>query len=181
MVKEIYFVGTDIGTLGTKSVVVDLQGRILANDYAEYEVLTPQPLWAEQWPDVWFEAVCKTIKNALVKANVPAGNVAGACISGLYGGSGIPCDREGKPLRPCLIWMDRRATKEVAWVMDAIGTDKVFEITGNYVDSYHGFNKILWIKNNEPEIWKQIDQLMTPYGYCIFRLTGNKSLDFCSA
>ena len=181
MAKEVYFVGTDIGTLGTKSVVVDLKGRILANDYAEYGVLTPQPLWAEQWPDVWFEAVCRTIKNTLIKANIPAGKVAGACISGLYGGSGIPCDREGKPLRPCLIWMDRRATKEVAWVMETIGTDKVFEITGNYVDSYHGFNKILWIKNNEPEIWKNIDQLMTPYGYCIYRLTGSISLDYCSA
>ena len=61
MAGDVYFVGTDIGTLGTKSVVVDLQGRILANDYAEYGVLTPYPLWAEQWPDVWFEAVCRTI------------------------------------------------------------------------------------------------------------------------
>ncbi len=65
--------------------------------------------------------------------------------------------------------------------MQAIGADKVFEITGNYVDSYHGFSKILWIKNNEPEIWSKIHQLMTPYGYCIFRLTGSVSLDYCSA
>jgi sugar (pentulose or hexulose) kinase len=175
------FVGTDIGTLGTKSVLVDLEGRILAQDYAEYGVLTPQPLWAEQWPEVWFEAVCRTIRNTLAKANVPAARVAGACISGLYGGSGIPCDAEGKPLRPCLIWMDRRATREVAWVMENVGVERVLRITGNYVDSYHGFTKILWIKNNEPEVWKRIRWLMTPYGYCVFRLTGAVSLDYCSA
>jgi sugar (pentulose or hexulose) kinase len=180
-VKDSCFVGTDIGTLGTKSVVVDLAGRILAADYAEYGVLTPQPLWAEQWPDVWFEAVCRTIRNALQKAAVSAERVAGVCISGLYGGSGIPCDEGGTPLRPCLIWMDRRATREVDWVVGNIGVDRVFEITGNYVDSYHGFTKILWIKNNEPEVWKKIRHLMTPYGYCVFRLTGSVSLDYCSA
>jgi xylulokinase len=77
--------------------------------------------------------------------------------------------------------MDRRATEEVAWVKNHIGADKVFEITGNYVDSYHGFNKILWIKNNEPEVWKRTRYLLTPYAYAIYRLTGNVSLDYCSA
>jgi sugar (pentulose or hexulose) kinase len=57
MAHDVYFVGTDIGTLGTKSVVVDLKGRILSNDYAEYGVLTPRPLWAEQWPDVCMAAL----------------------------------------------------------------------------------------------------------------------------
>jgi sugar (pentulose or hexulose) kinase len=181
MAKSVFFVGTDIGTLGTKTVVVDLEGHTLANDYAEYGVLTPRPLWAEQWPEVWFEAACKTIRGALMKANVPAGSVAGACISGLYGGSGIPCDETGKALRPCLIWMDRRATREVAWVTENIGVDRVFQITGNYVDSYHGFTKILWIKNNEPDLWQKTRWLMTPSGYCIYRLTGAVSLDYCSA
>jgi len=181
MARQSYFLGTDIGTLGTKSVVVDLQGRIVGHDYAEYGVLTPQPLWAEQWPEVWFEAVCRTIRGALARAGVPVAQVAGLCISGLYGGSGIPCDVEGKPLRPCLIWMDRRATAEVTWVMENIGTERLLEVTGNYVDSYHGFTKILWIKNHEPEIWKRIRSLMTPYGYCIYRLTGSVSLDYCSA
>jgi sugar (pentulose or hexulose) kinase len=181
MAHDVYFVGTDIGTLGTKSVVVDLKGRILSNDYAEYGVLTPRPLWAEQWPDVWFEAVCRTIKNAIAQANIPAERVAGATISGLYGGSGIPCDADVQPIRPCLIWMDRRATEEVAWVRKHIGVDKVFEITGNYVDSYHGFNKILWIRNNEPDVWKKTRWFLTPYGYAIYRLTGSISMDYCSA
>ncbi len=181
MPEDICFVGTDIGTLGTKSVVVNLQGRIIGHDYLEYGILTPQALWAEQWPEVWFEAVCRTIRNAIARANVPSSRIGGVCISGLYGGSGVPCDRELKPLRPCLIWMDRRATDEAAWVRENIGADRVFQATGNYVDSYHGFTKILWIKNKEPEVWKKIRWLLTPYGYCIYRLTGSVSLDYCSA
>ncbi|KPJ87234.1 MAG: hypothetical protein AMS17_09125 [Spirochaetes bacterium DG_61] len=179
MVK--YLVGTDIGTLGTKTVVVDLKGRIVSSDYREYAVLTPKPLWAEQWPDVWFEAVCATIRSSLEKANVPSDQVGGITISGLYGGSGIPCDAEMHPLRPCIIWMDRRATDEVSWVNEHIGLDRIFEITGNSIDSYYGYTKILWIKNKEPEVWKRIYCLMTPYGYAIYRLTGNLSMDICSA
>lgn len=179
--KGIYFVGVDVGTTGTKSMLVDVKGRILASDYLDYPVLTPQPLWAEQWPDVWFQAVCKTIKNALEKSRVPSSQVAGVTISGLYGGSGIPCNAEMQAIRPCLIWMDRRATSEVDWVKKNIGEDKVFEVTANYIDSYHGFNKILWIKNNEPEVWKQTKWLVTPHAYVIYHLTGSLSMDYCSA
>ncbi len=179
--KKSFFIGTDIGTHGTKSVITDINGRIVSSDYKEYGVLTPQPLWAEQWPDVWLEAVYSTIGNSIEKAVISANEVAGVAISGLYGGSGIPCDAEMRPLRPCLIWMDRRATDEVKWIKENIGENTVFEITANYVDSYHGFTKILWIKNKEPEIWKKIKWLPTPYGYCIYRLTGNLSYDYCSA
>lgn len=179
--ENIYFVGTDIGTLGTKSVLVDINGKIVATSFAEYNVLTPKPLWAEQWPDVWFDAVCKTIKGVVEKSQVPREQIKGVTISGLYGGSGIPCDADMNPLRPCLIWMDRRATREVEWVKENIGEDKIFDITANYIDSYYGFTKILWIKNNEPDIWKKTKWLMTPYAYCTYKLTGSVSMDYSSA
>ena len=178
---NIYFVGTDIGTQGTKTVLVDLQGKIVASSSAEYDVLTPKPLWAEQWPDVWFDAVCRTIRSAVEKSQVPKERIKGLTISGLYGGSGIPCDADMNPLRPCLIWMDRRATKEVEWVRKNIGEDRIFDITGNFIDSYYGYTKILWIKNNEPDTWKRIKWLMTPYAYCTYKLTGSISMDYCSA
>lgn len=179
--KDICFLGVDIGTLGTKSVLVNLCGQIIASDYEEYEVLTPKPLWAEQWPDVWFEAVCKTIRRVLEKSQISTGQVEGMTISGLYGGSGIPCDAEVRALRPCLIWMDRRATDEVKWVFETIGEERIFDITANYIDSYYGFTKILWIKNKEPEVWKNIKFLITPYAYAIYKLTGSLSMDYCSA
>ena len=77
--------------------------------------------------------------------------------------------------------MDRRATQEVEWVKKNIGEDRIFDITGNYIDSYYGYTKILWIKNNEPEIWKKTRHLVTPYAYCTYRLTGSISMDYSSA
>jgi len=170
-----------VGTLGTKSVLVRTDGVIVASTFEEYGVLQPRPLWAEQWPDVWFGAVIKTIKEVLRQSSVEASSVAGLCISGLYGGSGIPLDRRGKPLRPCLIWMDRRATKEVEWVKQNLDLDELFRVTANTVDPYYGFTKMLWIKFNEPEVWSKIDQILTPNAYCIYKLTGNTSIDYSSA
>jgi len=170
-----------VGTLGTKSVLVGTDGTVVASSFEEYGVLQPKPLWAEQWPDVWFEAVVKTIKEVLRRSGVKASSVAGVCISGLYGGSGIPLDSRGKPLRPCLIWLDRRATKEVEWVRQNIDLDELFRVTGNTVDPYYGFTKMLWIKFNEPEVWGKIDQILTPNAYCIYKLTGSPSIDYSSA
>lgn len=179
--EKIYLIGTDIGTSGTKSLVVDNHGNIISSDYVEYGVIIPRSLWAEQWPGVWFEAVCKTIRNSLNKAQIPVNKVAGVTISGLYGGSGIPCNKNMEPIRPCIIWMDRRATEEVEWVRKNIGEENIFKITSNYVDSYYGFTKILWIKNKEPEVWKKVKFLVTPNAYAIYMLTGSLSMDLCSA
>ena len=181
MSGERFLIGTDVGTLGTKTVLVGAEGVIVASTFEEYGVLRPRPLWAEQWPDVWFDAVVKTIKGVLRRSGVEASSIAGLCISGLYGGSGIPLDSRGKPLRPCLIWLDRRAIKEVEWVKQNLALDELFRVTANTVDPYYGFTKMLWIKFNEPEVWRKIDQILTPNAYCIYKLTGSTSIDYSSA
>lgn len=176
-----FLIGTDIGTLGTKTILSDCEGKVLASSFKEYGVLTPKPGWAEQWPDVWFEAVCETIREVLEVSKVDPGDVAAICISGLYGGSGIPCDKDMNPLRPCIIWADRRATEECRWVRENIGEEEVFKVTGNTVDPYYGYTKMLWIKFHEPEVWSKTRQIVTPNGYCIYRLTGSIPLDLSSA
>lgn len=173
--------GTDIGTQTAKTVLVNLEGRTLSSSAAEYGLLQPQPLWAEQWPDVWYEAACRTIKEAIAKANVDSDRIIGIGISGLYGGSGVPVDKNMKPIRPCIIWMDRRATDEVRWVKRSMDLDRLFKVTGNYVDTYYGFTKMLWIKNKEPETWKHIYKFIPPHSYVIYRLTGELAIDYSSA
>lgn len=156
-------------------------GAILAAEIDEYDVLHPRPLWAEQWPDVWLNATIGTIKRALERAKVSPHDVAGIGISGLYGGSGIPVDTEFQPIRPCLIWMDRRATKQVEWLKENIDLDRLFEITGNGVDSYYGFTKMLWLKEHEPQTWGRIHKLVPPNDYVIYHLTGSLVIDHSSA
>jgi len=176
-----YLIGVDIGTFATKSVVVSLEGKVLGSALVEYGVEHPRPSWAEQWPRVWEEAAYNAIKGSIEKAGIVASQVAGVCISGLYGGSGIPVDKEFNPLRPCLIWMDRRATDEVEWIRKKVDLNRVFEITGNYVDTYFGYPKILWIKNNEPRIWERVHKFVPPSSYIEFRLTGRLAIDYSSA
>ncbi len=174
-------IGTDIGTFGTKSVIVNAEGKILAEAFEETDIISPKPLWAEQWPQVWLKAVCNTIRSILDKSKVNPSDIGGLCISGLYSGSGIPCNKNMEPIRPCIIWMDRRAVDEVEWVKKNIGEKEVFRITGNTIDTYFGFTKMLWLKFKEPKTWEKTRYLVTTYGYCTYRLTGELCIDYSSA
>lgn len=176
-----YLLGTDIGTSGTKTVLMDTTGKLIAQDLQEYDVLTPKPLWAEQWPDVWKDAAFSSIRNAVKKSGVSAREIKGIAVSGLYGGSGIPLDEEMKPIRPCMIWMDRRAEEETQWVKETIGEKKLLEITHNGADPYYGYTKILWMKNHEPENWAKTKLFLPPNDYVIYHMTGETAIDYSSA
>ncbi|MEH7482809.1 FGGY-family carbohydrate kinase, partial [Neobacillus drentensis] len=176
-----YLLGTDIGTSGTKTILMDTEGNLIAQDLQEYDVLTPKPLWAEQWPVVWLDATKTSIKNTVQKSGIPAGKIRGIAISGLYGGSGIPLDEKMEPVRPCMIWMDRRAEAETKWVLDHIGEEKLREVTHNGADSYYGYTKMLWMKNHEPENWQKTRLFLPPNDYVIYKLTGEIAIDYSSA
>lgn len=176
-----YLIGTDIGTLGTKSVLVDTEGKVHGEAFKEYGVITPQQGWAEQWPNPWEDATYSTIKQAVEQSQVNPTDIAGVCISALYGGSGIPVDKEYNPIRPCLIWADRRANKECQWVREKIGVDEIYKITANVIDPYYGYTKMIWIRENEPENWAKIHRFETPNAYVIRKITGEESIDYSSA
>ena len=126
-----YLLGIDIGTQATKGVVVRPNGAIVNVAVEEYGLLHPQTLWAEQWPEVWEKATYTIIQRLLSHPEIRPQEIAGLCVSSLYGGSGIPLDVRMKSIRPCLIWMDRRATEEVEWVRQNVDLNRLFAITGN--------------------------------------------------
>lgn len=176
-----YLLGTDIGTSGTKTILTDTKGNLIAQDLQEYDVLTPRPLWAEQWPAVWLEAAKDSIRNTVKKSNIAPEDIKGIAISGLYGGSGIPLDDKMNPVRPCMIWMDGRARDETKWVLEHIGEEKLLEITWNGANPYYGYTKILWMKNNEPENWAKTKLFLPPNNYIIYKMTGEIVIDYSSA
>ena len=89
-----YLLGMDIGTSGTKTILMDTEGNLIAKHLVEYDVLTPRPLWAEQWPQVWLDAALVSIRETVNKSGVAKEDISGLAVSGLYGGSGIPLDKE---------------------------------------------------------------------------------------
>jgi len=181
-----YVIGVDIGTQSTKALLCDTSGNIIAQHATSYHPDTPRPLWAEQWPAVWLDAVMTSVAACVTAARASAAgfapeHVRAICISSLYGGSGIAVDDQIKPLHPCLIWMDRRATREVDWVRANLDLDALYDITGNSVDSYYGFTKILWLKTNKPEVWSRTRYLLPPNAFVIHALTGEIAVDHSSA
>ena len=172
-------IGVDIGTQSTKAVLVRRDGTILAQASQSYAPDTPHPNWAEQHPDVWLAAVETCI--AEVARSAGPDTVRALCISSLYGGSGIPVDRDLKPLHPCLIWMDRRAEAQVAWVKQNVDLDRLGAITGNGVDSYYGYTKMMWLRDERPEVWAKTAYFLPPNAYVIQRLTGEVAVDHSSA
>ncbi len=175
-----YVIGADIGTQSTKALLVETAtGRIVAQHAKSYQPETPKPLWAEQWPSVWLDAVAECIAACAAKA--PAAEIKAVCVSSLYGGSGIPVDADLQPLHPCLIWMDRRAGAEVEWVRANIDLERLYDVTGNGVDSYYGFTKMLWLQKHRPEVWARTRWLLPPNAYVARMLTGELAVDHSSA
>ncbi|RON63125.1 FGGY-family carbohydrate kinase [Pseudomonas fluorescens] len=176
-----YVMGVDIGTQSTKALLVDGQGRIIAQHSQGYRVDTPTVRWAQQWPQVWLDAVEECVAQCMAKAGVSEEQVKALCISSLYGGSGIAVDAQIRPLHPCLIWMDRRAREQVKWVREHVDLERLFEITGNSVDSYYGFTKMLWLKQHQPQVWANTRYLLPPNSYINYCLTGELAVDHSSA
>ena len=176
-----YIIGVDIGTQSTKALLVDRAGAIIAQHAHSYQVDTPKPLWAEQWPDVWYQAVITCVREVVSKGGVPAAQIKAICVSSLYGGSGIPVDEAMQPLYPCLIWMDRRATEEVEWVKQHIDLERLHAVTSNGVDSYYGYTKMLWLKNQQPAVWQRTRYLLPPNSYINYLLCGEVAVDHSSA
>ncbi|HTH74973.1 MAG TPA: FGGY-family carbohydrate kinase [Trinickia sp.] len=179
-----YVMGIDIGTQSTKALLVDRNGAIVAKHSAGYQPDTPKQLWAEQWPSVWFDAVLECMAGCVRAAReqgIEPSAIGAVCVSSLYGGSGIPVDNDIRPLHPCLIWMDRRATEQVDWVRAHVDLDRLYSITGNGVDSYYGFTKMLWLREHRPELWANTRYFLPPNAYVIYLLTGEIAVDHSSA
>ena len=171
-------IGIDIGTQSTKAVLAGPGGVILAQASDGYAPDTPRPNWAEQWPDVWMGAVERC---PAAVARTPDVTVRAICVSSLYGGSGIPVDAAMQPLHPCLIWMDRRAEAQADWVKANVDLQRLGAITGNGVDSYYGFTKIMWLRDERPEVWARTALFLPPNAFVIQRLTGAVAVDHSSA
>ncbi|AOJ80883.1 hypothetical protein WS86_09825 [Burkholderia savannae] len=177
-------IGVDIGTQSTKAILAGVDGAIVAQHAVAYRPDTPKPLWAEQWPAVWFDAVRECIARVAADARaagIDAASIKALCVSSLYGGSGIPVDRDMRPLHPCLIWMDRRATDEVDWVRAHVDVERLGEITGNGVDSYYGYTKMLWLRHKRPDVWANVRYFVPPNAYVAYLLTGELAVDHSAA
>ncbi len=167
-----YFLGIDVGTSGTKTLVMDAKARVLATATAEHDVSAPRPNWSEQDPAQWWSATAKATKAALKKAKVDGARVAGIGLSGQMHGLVIT-DDAGKPLRPSIIWNDQRTAAQAAEIEDTVGgKKKLISLVGNVAMTSFTLTKLLWVRQNEPKIYDRIRHLLLPKDYVRLCMTG---------
>ena len=170
----------DLGTTGCRTYIFDLGGVIIASDYQEWVSFYPTPSYVEQDANVWWESIKKTIETAIKKSGIDKTEIVSLSVTNQRE-TIVPVDKEGNPLHNALVWQDRRTTDQVEFIKNKIGIDKIYKTTGLTIDPYFSATKILWFKDNKPEIYQKTHKFLLVSDFIIYKLTGQYITDFSNA
>ena len=171
----------DVGTGGTRAIIVDETGRILASATTEHEAFqSPKPGWAEQDPRDWWRAAAISIRGALNNASLSGDDISCIGFSGQMHGA-VLVDDSGEVIRPALIWCDQRTQAQSNELLQKFGLDRLIKLTCNPPLTNFTLTKLLWVREHEPENWKRVRKIMLPKDYVRFRLTGETAIDVADA
>jgi len=178
--REEVFLGVDLSTTGSKALLVDGTGRVLASATTALTLSTPRPLWSEQSPLEWWEATAQSIRRALAEGGVDPAQVRAVGLTGQMHGL-VLLDRSGAPLRPAILWNDQRTGPQCDEITRRLGFERLLAISGNRALAGFTAPKILWVRENEPEIFRRASRILLPKDYIRFRLTGECATDKAGA
>jgi xylulokinase len=173
-----YLIAHDIGTSGNKATLFTTEGELVKSTVFHYDAYYFNSNWAEQDPQDWWEAICKSTKELL--KDIDKKDVLAVSFSGQMMGC-VCVDKEGEPLRRAIIWADMRASKEAEYIASKISLEKFYRIVGHKISSSYGIEKLMWVKNNEPDIYKKTYKMLNAKDYIIYKLTGEFLTDFSDA
>jgi xylulokinase len=176
-----YFLGIDVGTGGTRALVIDQSGSVVSSASEEHQPFaSPQIGWAEQDPADWWRACGSAVRKALSQGSVRAVQIACVGFSGQMHGA-VLLDAQGSVVRPALIWCDVRTEKQARELTSLIGAERLRQLTCNPALPNFTLTKCLWVREHEPENWSRVRSLMLPKDYVRFRLTGERATDLADA
>src|SRR5580765_5319973 len=176
-----HLLGIDIGTSGTKTLICDEDGIVLATAMTEHRISSPKPGWSEQNPEDWWAATCRATKAVLKKAKVKPADVSGIGLSGQMHGSVFLGDGD-KALRPALLWNDQRTAEECAEIESrAGGREALIDLVANPALTGFTAPKILWVRKHEPKVYAKTKQILLPKDYIRFRMTGEYATEVSDA
>lgn len=171
-----YFLGIDVSTTATKALLVDSTGQVVGVAATEYPFETPRPLWSEQHPHLWWEGAQKSIRTVLAQTGVPAAQISGVGLTGQMHGL-VLLDEHGEVLRPAILWNDQRTQAQCDSIHARIGRERFIQLTGNVALTGFTAPKILWVKENEPDVYARATHILLPKDYVRFKLTGAFGMD----
>ncbi len=173
--------GIDVGTSGTRALIVNEQGRLVAAATENHEPFaSPKIGWAEQQPEDWWRACGRAVQQALKQANITGDQISCVGFSGQMHGA-VLLDENDSVIRPAIIWCDVRTQKQADELTRTIGAEKLIELTCNPALPNFTLTKFLWVRENEPQNWARVRSVMLPKDYVRLRLTGEKVTDVADA
>jgi xylulokinase len=179
--RRMPFLGIDVGTGGTRALVIDEAGRGIASATEEHEAFaSPQIGWAEQDPRYWWRACGVAVRKALAQGHLHGEDISCVGLSGQMHGA-VLLDEQGRVVRPALIWCDVRTEKQSRELTDEIGAQRLIQLTCNPALTNFTLTKCLWVRENEPENWERVCSLLLPKDYVRLQLTGERATDVADA
>ena len=170
------FLGIDVSTTATKALISDDLGNVLAAGSAEYSFQTPRPLWSEQPPALWWQGTQASIRAVLQQSGIDPAQIGGVGLTGQMLGL-VLLDEAGNVLRPAILWNDQRTQEQCEEIHRRIGRARFIQITGNVALTGFTAPKILWVKENEPEVYARVRHILLPKDYVRYCLTGEYAMD----
>src|SRR5437660_9040547 len=175
------FLGIDTGTGGTRALLIDAEGRVTTSATVEHlPFASPETGWAEQDPRDWWRAATLAIRNVLAKGEIEPEEVQAIGFSGQMHGA-VLLDEHDEVLRPSIIWCDQRTSAQCVAITEKIGATRLIDLTCNPAMTGFTLPKMLWVRELEPELWRQARSVLLPKDYVRLRLTGDKATDAADA
>ena len=175
-----YLMGLDISTTGAKALIIDESGAVIAVANTPQPISQPQPLWSEQNPADWWEGISASIRRALDDSGLSGEDIDGIGLTGQMHGL-VLLDAHGEVLRPAILWNDQRTQAQCDFMTERIGGDRLLELTGNPALTGFTAPKLLWARDNEPEIYAKINHVLLPKDYIRYRLSAEYATDLAGA
>ena len=176
-----HLIGIDVGTGGSRAVLIDTAGKIVASATVEHKpFVSIQTGWAEQDPGDWWRASAAAIRSAITKAGIPTEEIKAIGLSGQMHGA-VLLDAADEVLRPAIIWCDQRSGEQCRRLTENVGGSRLIELTCNPALTGFTLPKLLWVRDHEPETWQRVRSVLLPKDYVRFRLTGDKATDVADA
>lgn len=175
-----YLLAHDLGTSGNKATLYTTDGSLVASRTCPYDTHYFNGNWAEQDPQDWWSAICRSTQELLIEAKADPSDVAVVALSGQMMGC-TPVDRDGNPLRPSILYCDQRATREAAQVLSKIDPKSFYDIAGHRVSPSYSLEKLMWIRDHEPEIYARTHRTLCAKDYINCCLTGRVATDYSDA
>ncbi len=176
----LYLLGIDIGTSATKTVLFDINGTALSSKSVGYPLYQPQNGYAEQEPLDWWNACVEGIQGVLSATGAKGDEIAGIGLSGQMHGL-VMLDKNGDILRKSIIWCDQRTASQCDQINRLVGEKSIIEITANPPMTGFTASKILWVMQNEPEIYSKCSHILLPKDYIRYMLTGEFATEVSDA